>query len=391
MPPKKKNQATEGATNTTTADSSSSLQPTDRDCLLGEGSAGHRTNLLLQDMMRLHRILWTLQDKPVPKKKDQAMPIAESLFALIKNGKTYELAGLKDVPKPFMKSSGRFLEKKGDNWEELDDDEAKENLAKAMIVEFGNDDLGDLTQAPYKDLKDFMSRKSETNTDKDGAAVIFPQPKDAILLPCDSIESAVSREKMYEQQIGNKTIFNLASQVVTIYTGTSEKRVEAALNIMKGLEEAELHEEDKDKTVPSNIPKNSRFLLRSTSEDDGSVTWSILDATNATQFVVIFVFEVFLEKEISPSMAGVPDIGASIAHLAPSVAVSPSTEPVSAPTEHDVLLGRGGMTNSHSGNRRFRDVIALHRPDYIRAIKMDKPAVARKIVRAIRTGDPPGR
>ena len=46
---------------------------------------------------------------------------------------------------------------------------------------------------------------------------------------------------------------------------------------------------------------------------------------------------------------------------------------------------------SHPGNRRFRDVIALHRPDYIRAVKMDKPAVARKIVKAIRQGLPPGR
>jgi hypothetical protein len=43
------------------------------------------------------------------------------------------------------------------------------------------------------------------------------------------------------------------------------------------------------------------------------------------------------------------------------------------------------------GNRRFRDIIALHRPDYIRAIKMDKPTVARKIVKAIRFGNPPGR
>jgi hypothetical protein len=46
---------------------------------------------------------------------------------------------------------------------------------------------------------------------------------------------------------------------------------------------------------------------------------------------------------------------------------------------------------SHPGNRRFRDIIALHRPDYIRAVKMDKPAVARKIVKAIRQGFPQGR
>ena len=43
------------------------------------------------------------------------------------------------------------------------------------------------------------------------------------------------------------------------------------------------------------------------------------------------------------------------------------------------------------GNKRFRDVIALHRPDYIKAIKNDKPNVARRIVRAIRTASPPGR
>jgi hypothetical protein len=33
----------------------------------------------------------------------------------------------------------------------------------------------------------------------------------------------------------------------------------------------------------------------------------------------------------------------------------------------------------------------LHRPDYVRAPKIQKPSVARVIVRAIRHGDPPGR
>jgi hypothetical protein len=45
----------------------------------------------------------------------------------------------------------------------------------------------------------------------------------------------------------------------------------------------------------------------------------------------------------------------------------------------------------HKGNKRFRDVVALHRPDYVRAPKIQKPSVARVIVRAIRNGDPPGR
>lgn len=92
----------------------------------------------------------------------------------------------------------------------------------------------------------------------------------------------------------------------------------------------------------------------------------------------------------------------------------------------DILCGRGGLTNHHRGkfkcdqlcgcflffkpflthpldvvllplsylclgNKRFRDIVALHRPDYVRAPKIQKPSVARVIVRAIRNGDPPGR
>jgi hypothetical protein len=45
----------------------------------------------------------------------------------------------------------------------------------------------------------------------------------------------------------------------------------------------------------------------------------------------------------------------------------------------------------HKGNKRFRDVVALHRPDYVRAPRIVKPSVARVIVRAIRNGDHPGR
>jgi len=60
-------------------------------------------------------------------------------------------------------------------------------------------------------------------------------------------------------------------------------------------------------------------------------------------------------------------------------------------TDYDILCGRGGLTNHHRGNKRFRDIVALHRPDYVRAPKVQKPSVARVIVRAIRNGDPPGR
>lgn len=43
------------------------------------------------------------------------------------------------------------------------------------------------------------------------------------------------------------------------------------------------------------------------------------------------------------------------------------------------------------GNKRFRDIVSLHRPDYVRASKNNKPNVAALIVKAIRNTDPPGR
>lgn len=57
----------------------------------------------------------------------------------------------------------------------------------------------------------------------------------------------------------------------------------------------------------------------------------------------------------------------------------------------DVLFGRGGLTNHHIGNLRYRDVIELHRQDYINSPKTEKPNVARRIVKALRTGPNPGR
>ena len=45
----------------------------------------------------------------------------------------------------------------------------------------------------------------------------------------------------------------------------------------------------------------------------------------------------------------------------------------------------------NQGNKKFRDIVANHRSDYVRAPKVQKPTVARLIVKAIRTGTNPGR
>lgn len=50
----------------------------------------------------------------------------------------------------------------------------------------------------------------------------------------------------------------------------------------------------------------------------------------------------------------------------------------------DVLSGRGGATNSHSGNRAFRSLVKNHQNKYLRAKKRDKPKVASIIVESVR-------
>jgi hypothetical protein len=50
----------------------------------------------------------------------------------------------------------------------------------------------------------------------------------------------------------------------------------------------------------------------------------------------------------------------------------------------DVLCGRGGATNSHSGNRAFRLLVKQFQGQYLRAKKAEKPSVASKVVDLVR-------
>ena len=66
------------------------------------------------------------------------------------------------------------------------------------------------------------------------------------------------------------------------------------------------------------------------------------------------------------------------------VVIPPSKEGIEFCSRDDVLCGRGGGTNAHPGNRRFRDLINASRRAYLNARQSDKPAISRSIVRAIR-------
>lgn len=61
------------------------------------------------------------------------------------------------------------------------------------------------------------------------------------------------------------------------------------------------------------------------------------------------------------------------------------------PDINDVMLGRGGATNNHIGNIRFRQLVNQHKKRYVLASKVDKPKVALEVVQIWRGLDPPGR
>mmetsp|Transcript_30210 Transcript_30210/g.46254 ORF Transcript_30210/g.46254 Transcript_30210/m.46254 type:complete len:577 (+) Transcript_30210:183-1913(+) len=64
---------------------------------------------------------------------------------------------------------------------------------------------------------------------------------------------------------------------------------------------------------------------------------------------------------------------------------------IRSPHPNDVLCGRGGGTNNHAGNEKFRDLVNQQKVLYLHSSKRDKPMVSRRIVQAVRAQVPPGR
>jgi len=64
---------------------------------------------------------------------------------------------------------------------------------------------------------------------------------------------------------------------------------------------------------------------------------------------------------------------------------------IKEPHANDVLYGRGGGTNHHPGNKRYRKMVDDRKVDYVNSKRLDKPMVAFEIIRSWRGQDPPGR
>ena len=379
-------------------------KPTVRDVVLGTDNPDYVRNDFLQDMVRLHRVLFVLQQPPSDKDDEspsdgQIDAMVVQMYTLLTEGKDYHLAGVRHVPAPSLSGAGgrifQGLEEGGKGKPAL-----KAKAAKALLAQLVRDewtkplDGVNLQESPYPECRALLERYPvEDSKDKAAATTttlpdLQPTAKDAILIHATEGRSVADR--VQEHELGNKVLFNMAAQLVTTYCTTPSKRVQAALALLHSLDDAQvvvqnpLTPQGAEAPVPPPGSK-ARFLVRTVSEDERS-SYTLLDAATAASFALAFVFEVYLEK----GMHLPPEVSAAIdpATLQPSS--TPTTD--HAPTDFDVLFGRGGLTNAHPGNRRFRDVISLHRPDYIRAIKMDKPAVACRIVRSIRKStSAPGR
>lgn len=378
----------------------------DTDAVAGEDSDSNiiKMNHLLKDVIRLQKVLRKLQQQqpkkegddsggggPPPIKEESDLDeLADRVFALFKKGKPYELAGLKGVPNPFLKSPGRILTATGAGEDggaaagvgtkepkELGDDEAKKLIRKRLFDELSKDDddkVGPLEESPYKEFKELLQRPAAaaaTATEGDAAATdkaaekaadssssgaakkedeappppsssspaaVVPASKDALLLRCE----AAAADKLYEHQMGNKVVFNLASQFVTVGTTDPNSRVEAALNILVGFDEAEIPpgpdevKQQQQADGDSKASKHPRFLVRSAAEDEDDATWEALSPLMAAEFALTFVFEVVLEKEIPlvPAKTEAQAQGGASASGGESTEL-PSKEPVPEPTDYD--------------------------------------------------------
>ena len=64
---------------------------------------------------------------------------------------------------------------------------------------------------------------------------------------------------------------------------------------------------------------------------------------------------------------------------------------IQLPGVNDVMCGRGGGTNNHIGNIRFRQLVNGHKLRYLAATKSEKPMVSKEVVTIWRGLQPPGR
>jgi hypothetical protein len=360
---------------TTTVVAETDYHVTDRDVVVGDQTNTRLANRLLGDLVALHQQLGHLQDETL----DDS---SQRLVKLLTNG----MEGVN-----FLSGKGQFAKISGIASTIASDEEAF-NFVKTMLKEEMKTVIEEL-QDQEGEVEVTIENGVHENGEAARAKIAGTEGK-ANLTDSGSGSGDLDKGEPGDYDVKIATDKNHSGNIrfqkfVKKYTSDDKvtimaphsSRVKATRRILRRTKEL------------ANETWKARFMRQ---EKNGS--WSVLDDKEAAEFIICCIFDALLQSSSSSSPPAssedlkslIPSIGS--AELSQFLDFSkPSTTPVEEPTEFDVLFGRGGMTNSHVGNKRFRDIISLHRPDYVRAVKIEKPNVARRIVAAIRGGDPPGR
>jgi hypothetical protein len=137
--------------------------------------------------------------------------------------------------------------------------------------------------------------------------------------------------------------------------------------------------------------------LRFVASDSGQVlTLRKSNLGNRNHPIVMSITSVEFGKEVdaaaAPTEEEKKDDGSSESEGKPkSRTVDWPLTNIQDPHENDVMYGRGGGTNHHKGNKRYRQMVEDRKVDYVNSKRLDKPMVALEIVREWRAQDPPGR
>jgi hypothetical protein len=315
--------------------------PLDRDVIVGRET--HYATMLLYDLIRIHFYLWKKQqqqkqqqqqeedvknvDHDLPKSEKDVEDLASRLTHLILHGRKFELSGLKDVPKPFLKGTGRFFEQVNNGkWQRLEEDAAKSYVAKTILKQF-HKLSSEATNAEVNECVDMIYAKRHAKPDEDSHSA--PRPCDVLLLPT---EYPWEENMAYEHQSGNKHLLMIVAQNVTGETADSDQRVEAAVKLISTQVDVVVGNGDEV------AQKDPRFVIQLSQEDSHNI-WDEMGLEDLADFAVIFVFEVYLEKQIHRLGA---NASMSVQMASLSVASTlPSDTPIETPTTHDVLFGRG--------------------------------------------------
>jgi hypothetical protein len=344
----------------------------ERDVVLNSREDNHKMFLFLEDLVHMYAVLWTLQGK-VPEEADLDRCSAH-IVQLLKAGKRYELGGIRDVPRPCLKSPGRVLERDDKGAvREVSDQEAAVAVRKMIVDRASHGSIGDIwKESPYKEYKQRLERNRPAQQASEAAAAATaqgaaptPTPHvesgDLVLVSCKDEETETEQRgetKIIYNMGPQQLVFNLAAQIVTMYTINAETQVKAALAVLNGLDEAHFvplatpstgaAAADGGGMVPRPSTSHPRFLLRSSPQatpegDTAPIVWSLVSEEDIVEWAVTFVFEVHLEKDLDYMYSMLPE------NHATRSSEGLSKTPIKEPTAYDVLFGRGGMTNSHVG------------------------------------------